>query len=373
MTRLIASLTLVAVVAGSLLMGCSPETTPTTPTTPTSPTTPTTPTSPSQPAAQTVRWNLQSSYSASSYLSETAIIFCDEISKVTGGQMQVTFFAAGGITPATEELDGTAANAIQMCLSAFGYNMDKWPHGVILDAKPGTMNHFAARMWWDSYGGIDFAKEMMGNHGTTPLYGPLVKTPEPFLSTNKPINSLADMRGLRVRAYGDAGEILGRLGCAVLYLPASEVYESMQRGVIDGFEMGTPAGDFQASTYEIIKYMYLGEVRSPYSLGPFFVNTNEWNKLPDHLRSAVQHTITSVTATWNGELVIRDLEAIEGFKANGVQILAIPRDVFDETSRQIDDMYAETRATDPFAARVLDSLADFETRFNESLSLHRSE
>jgi TRAP-type mannitol/chloroaromatic compound transport system substrate-binding protein len=373
MTRIVVALLLCGAMCLSL-MGCAPEapSTPTAPTTPTSPTTPTKPTTPSAPAEKPIVWNLQTPYPEASYLNDPARDVCSGITLASGGRLEVKFFSAGNIVPAKGEFDAVDSNVIQMCLSGFGYTTDKWPNGSILDAKPGTMSHLSTGMWWDLFGGIEFGQEMIGDYNVKLLRGATVKTPEPFLHTRVKINSLQDLKGLKVRSYGESGVLFERLGVNVVYLSAGETYEAAQRGVIDGFELGTIAGNISYSAHEVAKYIYLGSVRAPYANGYFMVNDDQWNSLPADLQALAQDVVSAKTNTWNGSQIQEDIEALEFFKDYGCEVYAIPADVKAACVTEIDAMYAEIAASDPFLARVLENMAAFEEAFNTAESLHNA-
>jgi len=327
--------------------------------------------SPSVPVAETIKWNLQTPYPEGSYLNQAARAVCDGITLASGGRINVEFFSAGNIVPAKGEFDALHQNVIQMSMTSFGYCRDKWPNGAVLDSKPGTMSHLGARMWWDTFGGIELGEELIEGYSVKLLRGPIVKTPEPFLHSREKIESLDDLRGLIVRSYGESGLLLERLGASVVYLAAGETYEAAQRGVIDAFELGTLAGNVSYSAHEVAKYVYLGSIRAPYSNGYFMVAGEEWEALSPDLKALVQAVVSTESELWINQQVGEDMEALQFFRDYGCEVYPIPQDVKDACIEEIDAMYAELAAEDPFLAKVLANLAQFEEAFNTAESLHK--
>ena len=88
-----------------------------------------------------------------------------------------------------------------------------------------------------------------GNELFTELYEPFGMTwigdhlwsPEDFAYTSFPLNTIEDIKKLKMRTAGPGGEILARMGASTVFLPGGELYESMQRGVFNAFEYGGAA------------------------------------------------------------------------------------------------------------------------------------
>ena len=94
----------------------------------------------------------------------------------------------------------------------------------------------------------------------------------------KPINSLKDMQGLKMRIPGLGGEVLAKLGVNPVLLPAGEIYTSLERGVIDATEWVGPALDIKMGFYKVAPYYYSGW-HEPGSILELTFNKQSWNKL----------------------------------------------------------------------------------------------
>ena len=95
----------------------------------------------------------------------------------------------------------------------------------------------------------------------------------------KPINSVSDLKGLKMRIPGLAGEVMAKLGVKVTNIPAGELYTSLDRGVIDALEWVGPGMDIKMGFHKVAPYYYTGW-HEPASEMQFIVNKRAFDRLP---------------------------------------------------------------------------------------------
>ena len=95
----------------------------------------------------------------------------------------------------------------------------------------------------------------------------------------KPINSVSDLKGLKMRIPGLAGEVMAKLGVKVTNIPAGELYTSLDRGVIDALEWVGPGMDIKMGFHKVAPYYYTGW-HEPASEMQFLVNKRAFDRLP---------------------------------------------------------------------------------------------
>ncbi|HBX40653.1 MAG TPA: ABC transporter substrate-binding protein, partial [Marinobacter adhaerens] len=101
------------------------------------------------------------------------------------------------------------------------------------------------------------------------------------------INSLEDLKGLKMRTPGFAGEVMSELGVAVTNLPPGELYTALERGTVDAVEWVGPALDFQMGFHQIAKYYYSGW-QEPGAEVQFLINKKTWEELPKDLQEILR-------------------------------------------------------------------------------------
>ena len=101
------------------------------------------------------------------------------------------------------------------------------------------------------------------------------------------ITSLDDLKGIKMRTPGFAGEVMAELGVAVTNIPPGELYSALERGTIDAVEWVGPALDLQMGFHQIAKYYYSGW-QEPGAEIQFLINEKTWNKLPEDLQEILR-------------------------------------------------------------------------------------
>jgi TRAP-type mannitol/chloroaromatic compound transport system substrate-binding protein len=215
-------------------------------------------------------------------------------------------------------------------------------------------------MWFLKGGGDELAAE---------LYEPLnvkyvasiVGTPEIFAHTSKALNTVADMKGLKMRTAGEGGEILAKIGVATVFFPGGEIYESIQRGVIDAFEYGPPDLNWGMGFHEVAPYLYISSIRAPGGAGGFWVNEEAWADLSPDLQEIVETAVRTETMEYYTESVVFDSAALQKYLDYGTNVVSLPQPIVDAFLEAADEYFDEKGAALPFYAEVLESQRSFKS------------
>jgi len=264
--------------------------------------------------------------------------------------------------PACQEFDGCDQALIDIGSTCTMYWKDRFNTANLFTYTVAGLPPAESKIWHMEMGN-DYLQQIIdeGDYDVIIPAG-VITTPEMFLSTGeRELKSVADIKGLKIRTAGDDGVILSRMGAAVVFLPSSEVYESMQRGVIDAFQLSSPAMDWSLSTYEIAKNVYLSPVRQPCEWLPIMFSSKSWAELDDGLKSLCINCAHAEGWRYLAEMTQLDVQAVKDFQAYGTNIVTIPKDIEDELYNQALILYGEESAKDPFYKEVFDSIVDFQT------------
>jgi len=286
---------------------------------------------------------------------------CNAITKASGGRLIVKPFVGGSVVPATKELDAVNDGVLEMCYTCPMYNLDKWPAAGLISSRPGGLPGEALRTWFNYGGGAELMNKMMEGYNVITFPGALSPLPEEvFLHSKVNIRTVDNIKGLKIRASGDGGEILNKMGASVVFLPGGELYEAMQRGTIDAFEYSTLASNWDMHFNEIAKYVVLSPVRAPSDPQCFFVNKQAWEKLPDDLKQLVQDEIDKWTQAQLEYLVYKSIKAIDEFKNYGCEVYRLPTEVETSLSEVAKKYYAEKAAKEtPIYNEILESMTNY--------------
>jgi TRAP-type mannitol/chloroaromatic compound transport system substrate-binding protein len=187
-----------------------------------------------------------------------------------------------------------------------------------------------------------------------------LEPPETWGFSSVAIESLDDIKGLKMRLGSPIHrEILNRMGMSTVYIPGSEVYESIQRGVIDMAEYLSPSTNWVMGFHEVAKYHYLSSTRSPFGYSGFFIRKAAWEELTPELQLVVEMAAFAEPMKTYPKTIVADGEAIQKYIDYGTNIGRLPHDVEEELIKVAAEYYDEQAAGDPFYAQVLESRRAF--------------
>ena len=289
------------------------------------------------------------------------------IEVMTGGRLIIQFFPGGAVAPATKEFDALDAGIVEVALTGYHYNMDKFSCGGlynIIVAGPTPLEYVT---WYFEGGGEELGNEMVKDYNVINIAMASMTRAEMFGFSNKPLDSLDDFEGLKFRTAGDWGEILtDYFGASVIFLPGGEVYEALQRGVIDAFEYGSPGLNWGMGFHEIAKYGVFPGIHAPSVLNPYLVNKDAWAELPADLKPIVEEAWMSECFRLMLEEAITDMTIIQKYKDYGLEFITLPVDVQKEVEVAARDFYEKKAAEDAFFNKVWSSVRDFMEAYRET-------
>lgn len=176
----------------------------------------------------------------------------------------------------------------------------------------------------------------------------------------KPITSVEDLKGLKMRIPGFAGEILAELGAAPVNIPAGELYTALERGTIDALEWAGPSMDYRMGFHKIAKYYYTGW-HEPAAELQFLINQRSWNRLPEDLQ-AILMTAMQASAM---DTYIHSYHAsgvnLEKLKQEhpDVQILSLPNSVLAALKEVNKRLIKEMARQNPLSQEIIQSQANY--------------
>jgi TRAP-type mannitol/chloroaromatic compound transport system substrate-binding protein len=266
----------------------------------------------------------------------------------------------------TKEFDALEQGAIKWAATSFNFNLGRLGRvGGLFGASPAGPNAQELFSWWKYGGAHKYAAQMMkrAKADVMVIGGPLHLTgAESFGWFKKPFTSLNDFKGIKYRCMGLYGEVAKKLGAAVVNLPGGEIYQSYERGVIDGFEYCTPSMDYSAGFHNLKAVMMEPGMQSTTSYSSLMVRRDTWEKVPDEFKAVIE------AATWGGMedyawMMMEDAKAMVKFKEAGVKIHFLPKEVQKEIVSMVDKLYGELAAKDELFKATLEDQNKFLENF----------
>ncbi|TGD72766.1 ABC transporter substrate-binding protein [Mangrovimicrobium sediminis] len=286
-------------------------------------------------------------------------IFAQEVEAMSGGRLTVRVYGGGEIVPALGVFDAVSQGVAQMGHGAAYYWKGKVPSSVFFTAVPFGLNAQEMYGWLYYGGGLQLWEEAYTPYNLVPLPGGStgVQMGGWF---NREINTVADVQGLKMRIPGLAGEVFTAAGGTSVTLPGSELYTSLQTGVIDALEWVGPYNDRIMGFQDVAKYYYYPGWHEPGSILEFIVNKEAMASLPEDLQAIVRAAAKAASEDMLAEYTARNNESLrELLQDHDVQLRRFPEDVLRAFWLATGDAMRDLTARDPMAAKVYASYRKF--------------
>ena len=311
-------------------------------------------------AAPTVRLKVQSGYPFSMpVLGETVAHFGEVLEAMHGHGIELRLYDANKLVPTLGIFDAVSAGKIDAGFAFPSYWLGKVPAAAVFGAVPFGPEAPEILAWLQEGGGLDLWREIYAKRDLVPVpCGAL--PPEAAGWFREPIESVDDLRGLKVRYAGLGGKVLEKLGASATQIPAGDIFVSLERGVIDATEYSMPVVDRNLGFHKVAKHYYFPGWHQPSSMLELIVHKPTWDALAPHQQAAIE-TACGATAMWE---MARGLsvqaDALAFFEAEGVTIHEWPDEVLAAMRTATDELLAEMSAEDADFARALASLRAFQ-------------
>jgi TRAP-type mannitol/chloroaromatic compound transport system substrate-binding protein len=292
----------------------------------------------------------------------------ERITKASGGRLTVKAYGAGEIVPALEVFDAVSRGTAEMGHSAAYYWKGKAPAAPFFASVPFGLNVLEMNAWLYAEGNALW-KELYAKFNLIPFAcgNTGVQMAGWF---RKPIQSVADFQGLKMRIPGVGGEVMAKLGAVPVNVPGGEIFTSLQSGAIDAAEWVGPYNDLAFGLHRVAKYCYFPGWQEPGPTLECMINKTAFEALPDDLQQIVQACCASINNDMMAEYTARNQQALETLqKEHGVQFLPLPADVLAALRQATKQVLDELAASDPFAKKVYESIKRFRAQARAFMQL----
>lgn len=279
----------------------------------------------------------------------------ERVRLMSNGRLDIRVYGAGELVGAFEVFDAVSQGTAQMGNGASYYWRSKLPIAAIFSAVPFGLTAQEMNGWLRYGGGLELWRELYEPFGLIPMAAGNtgVQMGGWF---NKEINTLADLQGLKMRIPGLGGEVLKRVGGLPVSMPGSEVFTSMQTGVIDATEWVGPYNDLAFGLHTVADYYYYPGWHEPGATIESIVNAEAWASLPRDLQVILETAAGYANDDMLAEFTARNAQALKTLTTEyGVDVRPFPDEVLKALHVQSRAVIAELAGDDPLFARILES------------------
>jgi TRAP-type mannitol/chloroaromatic compound transport system substrate-binding protein len=284
------------------------------------------------------------------------------ITTATGNRIRVTVFSAGELVKPFEVFDAVSSGVVDMYHSAEYYWERRSPAFNFFAAVPFgfTADEMAA---WIHFGGAQALwDELSANYNLKPL-----------LTTNtgvqmggwftKEVTSPQSYAGLKYRMPGLGGEVLRRLGAAVVNLPGGEIVPALRSGAIDASEWVGPWNDMHLGLQKASKFYYYPGFHEPGTVLATVINKARWDSLTAEERGLIT-TVANAEYTYSlAEFNANNAKALQELRQDkNIEIRKFDDSVLETFGKHSGEVMAEVGAKDPLTRRIYQSYIEFRNR-----------
>ncbi len=295
-------------------------------------------------------------------LGDTLPFVADMIEKASDGDIVFEVTEPGKIVKGTEIFDAVSSGKVQIGYSWMGYEIGQVPASALFGATPFGLEPWEYIAWYyqnpTGPTGQELVRELYAPYNVYPILCGTI-SPEAAGWFSFPLENLEQMQGLKFRAAGLGGKIMERMGASVTVLPGSELYQALEKGVLDATEFSLPTVDDQLGFYKVVSYYHLPGWHQPSTSQYLYVNMETWNDFDSEEQGLIEMACMAANT-----YAISRAEALQGpmlssFVDKGVTAVQLPEEILRELQRTATELMEEEAAKDEMFAKVYESMMTF--------------
>ncbi len=293
-------------------------------------------------------------------LGSAATNFSRLVDEMSEGRLTVSVYGAGELVPALGVFDAVSSGSVEAGHGAAYYWKGKNTATQFFTSVPFGMNAQEMNGWLYYGGGMELWREIYEPFNIVPFAGGNtgIQMAGWF---NKEINTMNDIKGLKMRIPGLGGEVWNRAGGSSVNIPGGELYTALQTGVIDATEWVGPYNDLAFGFYQVADYYYYPGWHETGSTLELIVNKDALEALPKDLQAIVETASRMANQDMLDEFTGRNNTALqELINTHKVDVRPIPKPVLLELEAIAHQIYSEEAEKNPDFKRVYEAYKTFQ-------------
>jgi len=310
-------------------------------------------------AQANVRWRLSSSFpkSLDTYFG-CAETFAKKVGEMSGGKFQISVHAPGEIVPAFGVVDALQNATIECAHTAGYYFFGKDETFALGCAIPFGLNTRQMAAWVYEGNGQKLMREFYAKYNIVNFPGGATGA-QMGGWFRKEINSVADLKGLKMRIGGFGGKVIERLGAVPQNIPGGDIYPALEKGTIDAAEWVGPYDDQKLGFNKIAPHYYYPGFWEGGPWFEFYINTKAYEALTPEYKAMVEaassHAHTDMLAKYDA----KNPMALKQLVGSGTKLHPFPADVMNASFKAATEFYAELSDKNPSWKKIYEDYAKF--------------
>jgi TRAP-type mannitol/chloroaromatic compound transport system substrate-binding protein len=310
-------------------------------------------------SAPQIKWRMTTSWPKSlDTLFGGAEVMAKAVAEATDNKFQIQVFAGGEIVPALQALDAAANGTVEMGHTAGYYYFGKDPTFAVACSVAFGPNQRINQGWYIQGGGKQLFDEFLKKYNVVSL-----------LSGNtgcqmggwfrKEINTIEDLKGLKMRIGGFPGRVLQKLGAVPQQIAGGDIYPALEKGTIDAAEWIGPYDDEKLGFYKVAPHYYYPGWWEGGTMITSFVNAEKWNALPKNYQAILEQAGHFANNWMMSKYDQSNPAALRRLLANGVKLHGFSPAIMEACFKAANELHTEVAQSNANFKKLFDSMVDY--------------
>jgi len=281
------------------------------------------------------------------------------VSEMSDGRIEIKVDSRNKHKAAFGIFDFVKTGQYDIGQSASYYYGGKDPDTLFFTTMPFGMTALEQYSWFHEGGGLELANEVYAKHDIEVMTGGNT-TMQMGGWFRKEINSVDDLKGLKMRIPGFGGKVVAGVGAVPTNIPPGELYQALERGTIDALEWVGPSLDLRMGFHKIAPFYYTGW-HEPSTELMYFFNKTKMESLPGWARSVLLNAakLTGFNMTVQSQHESSENWATMKSEFPNIEVKNFPAEVVDALRKSNEDLIASEAARSPLAAKIVASQREY--------------
>lgn len=285
------------------------------------------------PSAAQQNLRMATSWPGGVHFDSFAKRFANESEKLTGKKVTFQVFPAGTIGSPLK-----ITESVQKKVAPAGHTWPGYDWGIdkaaaIFGGYVGSPSIEALIHWVYEGGGIELWRQWRDEKFGVVGFPCGAHSDEIHMHSRKPIKTLDDLKGLKLRTSGAWAEVATTLGASTVILPGAEVYPALERGVVDAIEWATPGINLPLGFHKVAKYVILPGVHQPGAILECIIDKATWAKFDATTQVQLEAAAKKTTIDSWMAINVMDVEALGKLKEAGAEIIRVDQSYIDGVAK----------------------------------------
>ena len=325
------------------------------------------------PAAESYQWKMVTAWPKNfPGLGTAAERLAERVKVMSNGRLTIKVYAAGELVPPLEVFDAVSRGTAELGHGAAYYWKGKVPAAQFFTAVPFGLSTNEMNAWLSKGGGQALWEEAYAPFGVKPL---AVGNTGMQMGGwyNKEINSLDDLKGLKIRMPGLGGEVLSRLGATTVNLPGGEIFTALQTSAIDATDWVSPYNDLAFGLHKAAKFYYYPGWQEPQAVLELLINQKALDSLPADLQAILTEATRAANQDMLDDYVYHNATALDQLKQQGTLLKRFPDEVLAAMQHESTLVLGELAGQNELNGRIWASMQAFQAQVSQMHQLSEKE